>query len=107
MPHYFVLFSVSDGAPVPDEPRNNVCPLGSVRSLPLHRCDPSFAWYPSTTTSVPTSNDSLVKPRRYRTFGVPASTAQFSTVPSAFFTSTCNQAWGLTHSIFVTLPVNF
>src|SRR5688572_13814716 len=37
--HFF-----SYGAPVPDEPRNSVCPLGSVRSRPFARCDPSFDW---------------------------------------------------------------
>src|SRR2546429_9651142 len=31
--------------------------------------------------------------------------AHFSTVPSAFFTSTCNQVWGLIHSFFVTVPL--
>src|SRR5438270_544404 len=95
----------SYGAPVPEEPRNNLRPSGNVRSLPLARCDPSLAWYPSTTTSVPGSRDSLVNPRRNRTFGLPASMAQFSTVPSAFFTSTCNQVWGFTHSIFVIVPL--
>src|SRR5260370_1931603 len=94
-----------EGAPVPDEPKNKLRPSGNARSLPLARCDPSFAWYPSTTTSVPGSRDSLVNPRRKSTFGVPASTAQFSTVPSGFFTSTCIQVWGLTHSIFVMVPL--
>src|SRR5712671_6979755 len=31
--------------------------------------------------------------------------AQFSDVPSGFFTSTCSQVWGLTHSIFVIVPL--
>ena len=49
-------------------------------------------------------SESLVKPRRNRTFGVPASNAQFSTLPSGFFTSICSQTWGLIHSIFVMVP---
>src|SRR5579864_5184141 len=57
--------------------------------------------------SVPGSRDSLVNPRRNRTFGVPASMAQFSTEPSSFFTSTCSQVWGLTHSILVIVPLKF
>src|SRR6266853_2464800 len=97
----------SYGAPVPEEPRNNLRPSGKVRSLPLARCVPSFDWYPSTTISVPGTSESLVNPRRNRTFGVPASTAHFTTVPSGFFTSTCNQVWGLTHSIFVIIPLKF
>src|SRR5262252_9860613 len=59
------------------------------------------------TISVPGTSDSLVNPRRNRTFGVPASIAQFTTLPSAFFTSTCSQVWGLTHSIFVIVPLKF
>src|SRR5690242_13008759 len=31
--------------------------------------------------------------------------AQFSTVPSGFFTSTCIQVWGFTHSILVMVPL--
>src|SRR6516225_8269445 len=57
--------------------------------------------------SVPGSKDSLVNPRRNRTFGVPASIAQLSTEPSVFFTSTCSQVWGLTHSILVMVPLKF
>src|SRR6516165_12276765 len=57
--------------------------------------------------SVPGSRDSLVNPRRKSTFGVPASIAQFSTEPSAFFTSTCSQVWGLTHSILLMVPLKF
>src|SRR5215470_6772852 len=59
------------------------------------------------TISVPGNNESLVKPRRNSTFGVPASMAQLTTVPSGFFTSTCSQVWGLTHSIFVIVPLKF
>src|SRR6185436_20927839 len=33
--------------------------------------------------------------------------AQFTTVPSVLFTSTCSQVWGLTHSIFVIVPLKF
>src|SRR5215470_12526335 len=59
------------------------------------------------TISVPGNNETLVNPRRNSTFGVPASMAQLTTVPSAFFTSTCSQVWGLTHSIFVMVPLKF
>src|SRR5262250_888883 len=59
------------------------------------------------TISVPGVNESLVNPRRNKTFGVPASTAQFITAPSEPFTSTCNQVWGLTHSILVIVPLKF
>src|ERR1700682_5724310 len=97
----------SYGAPVPEEPRNNLRPSEKVRSLPLARRVPSFDWYPSIAISVPGRRESLVNPRRNRTFGVPASIAQFTTVPSVFFTSTCNQVWGLTHSIFVIVPLKF
>jgi hypothetical protein len=34
----------SYGAPVPEEPRNNLRPSGKVRSRPLARCDPSLDW---------------------------------------------------------------
>src|SRR5215468_2474403 len=97
----------SYGAPVPEDPRNNFFPSGKVRSRPLARLVPSFDWYPSMTISVPGNNESLVNPRRNSTFGVPASMAQLTTVPSGFFTSTCNQVWGLTHSIFVMVPLKF
>ena len=40
-------------------------------------------------------SDFLVKPRRNSTFGVPASNAQFSTLPSGFFTSMWSQTCGL------------
>src|SRR5207302_5784813 len=50
---------------------------------------------------------SLVNPRRNRTFGVPASIAQLTTMPSGCFTEMCSQQWGLTHSIFVIVPVKF
>src|SRR2546430_13396059 len=39
----------SFGAPVPEEPRNSILPLGSVRLRPFARCEPSLAWYPSIT----------------------------------------------------------
>ena len=48
---------------------------GRDRSRSSSRSSPDS---PSTTTFVPGSSDSLVKPRRNRTFGVPASNAQFS-----------------------------
>src|SRR5882672_6821852 len=91
----------SYGATVPEEPRNNLRPSGKVRSRPLARRDPSFDWYPSIKTSRPGCKVFLVNPRRNRTFGVPASMAQLTTVPSASFTATCSQQWGLIHSIFV------
>src|SRR5262249_21722613 len=95
------------GAPVLGEPRTSLRTSGKLWSLPLARRSPSFDWYPSTTISVPGTNDSLVNPRRNRTFGVPASIAQFTTVPSGCFTSICNHVWGLTHSIFVIVPLKF
>src|ERR1700726_909460 len=55
--------------------------------------------------SVPGVSESLVKPRRNSTFGVPASIAQLATEPSVPFTSTCSQVWGLTHSILVIVPL--
>src|SRR5207249_2262025 len=102
----FFLGSLSYGAPVPDEPRKSVWPLGRVRSRPLARSDPSFDWYPSTTTSMPICSESLVRPRRSSVFGVPASIIHSSVVPSGFFTSTWIHTWGLIHSIFVTAPRN-
>src|SRR5262245_28612866 len=96
----------SYGAPVPVEPRNNLRPSARVISLPFALCDPSLDWYPSTTTLVPGSRASFLKPRRNKTFGVPASKAQFSTLPSGFFTSTSSQTWGLVHCILVTVPSN-
>src|SRR5207302_2885619 len=57
--------------------------------------------------SRPGDKVSLVNPRRNRTFGVPASIAHFTSVPSGCFTSTCSQQWGLIHSIFVIVPVKF
>src|SRR5438477_13210485 len=56
---------------------------------------------------MPACKVSLVNPRRNRTFGVPASIAQLTTVPSVCFTEMCSQQWGLTHSIFVIVPVKF
>src|SRR3982751_2393607 len=57
--------------------------------------------------TVPGSSDCLLKPRRSRAFGAPASTIQLSTLPSGFFTSMWIQACGLIHSIDVTVPVIF
>src|SRR5258708_22443818 len=56
---------------------------------------------------MPGSRVSLVKPRRNRTLGVPASIAQFTDVPSGCFTSTCSQECGLIHSILVIVPLKF
>src|SRR5262245_39856621 len=85
---YFCPAGSSYGAPVPVEPRNKWRPSARVISLPFALCDPSLDWYPSTMTLVPGSRASFLKPRRNKTFGVPASKAQFSTLPSGFFTST-------------------
>src|SRR5436190_11910812 len=56
---------------------------------------------------MPGNRESLVNPRRNRTFGVPASIAQLSTEPSSFLMLMCSQEWGLTHSIFVIVPLKF
>src|SRR5262245_19797709 len=56
--------------------------------------------------TVPGKSDCFVNPRRKSTFGVPASNAHSSTVPSAFFTFIWSQTCGLVHSILVTVPVN-
>jgi len=45
-----------------------------------------------------------VKPRRRRVFGVPNSIIHSSRLPSGLFTSMWIHAWGLIHSIFVTVP---
>ena len=55
-------------------------------------------------TSVPGLTESFRQPRRTSAPGGPASTIQLSTVPSSFVTSTCIQACGLIHSIFVMTP---
>ena len=47
-----------------------------------------------------------MNPRRNRTFGVPASNAQLSVLPSGSFTSMCSQTCGLVHCILVTVPSN-
>src|SRR6476620_2586286 len=56
---------------------------------------------------MPGSKVSFLNPRRNRTFGVPASMAQLTTVPSGCFTETWSQEWGLIHSIFVIVPLKF
>src|SRR5437868_4677971 len=48
--------------------------------------------------------EALVKPRRKSVFGVPHSTPQLVTLPSASFTSIQIQECGLIHSILVTVP---
>src|SRR5689334_23289374 len=63
----------SYGAPVPVEPRNNLRPSAKVISLPFALFEPSLDWYPSTTIFVPGGREFFVKPRRNKTFGVPAS----------------------------------
>src|SRR5262249_49157194 len=61
----------------------------------------------STMISLPNSSDSLVKPRRSIMFGLPHSTIQLVTLPSASVISIWIQAWGLIHSILVTLPTRW
>src|ERR1041384_6070558 len=80
----YLLLSGASGA---DDARNNFVPSGRVRSLPLARCLPFFAGYPLTTISVPTGRESLLKPRRNKAFGAPASTSQVSGLPSEFLIS--------------------
>src|SRR6202140_312483 len=57
--------------------------------------------------TVPANSDCLLKPRRSSALGAPASTIQFSTLPSGFLMSMWIHACGLIHSIEVTVPVNF
>src|SRR5262249_6171035 len=92
------------GAPVFCDPRNNFVPSLWVMVWPLARFEPSFAWNPSTITSVPAGNEAFVMPRRSREFGAPPSIIQLVTVLSEFFTSTWIQACGLIHSTLVTVP---
>jgi hypothetical protein len=103
---HFSLLSLSYGAPVPDEPRNTFRPSAKVTSRPFALRDPSFAWKPSTTISSPGVSAPFVRPRRYSTFGVPASIPQRSTLPSGFFTSMRIQVCGFIHSTFVTTPLS-
>src|SRR5262249_22643183 len=53
----------------PDDPTNSFLPSGKVMSRPLALLLPSFARYPSTTTTVPSSSVVRVKPRRNSVFG--------------------------------------
>src|SRR5437667_5354939 len=71
--HPFFFGTVSYGAPVPDEPRKSVWPLGKVRSRPFARSAPSFDWYPSTMTSMPARTPCLVKRPPSSVLGVRAS----------------------------------
>src|SRR5262249_53853647 len=80
---YFCAGS-SYGAPVPVEPRNNLRPSPRVISLPFALCDPSLDWYPSTTTLVPGSRASFLKPRRNKTFGYPPRKPSFRPCRRAF-----------------------
>ena len=75
-------------------------------SLPFALFDPSLTRYPSTVIVVPGARESFVKPRLNSTFGVPASIAHGSPVPSSCSTSTKIQTWGLVHSILVTVALN-
>ena len=59
---------------MPDEPTNSFLPSGKVMSRPLARFEPSFAWKPSTTISVPSGSEFLFHPRRSSAFGAPPST---------------------------------
>ena len=74
---------------------------------PLALISPDFARYPRTVITVPTGRESLVKPRRYREFGAPASISQVSVVPSSASTSMVNQLCGLMSSTFVIVPSNW
>src|SRR5262249_57819538 len=98
------LSGLSSGAPVPDEPTNNVRPSGRVRSRPFARKVPFLARYPSTMMTVPGIRESFVKPRLNIAFGVPPSIIHCSTVPSGFLPSRWIHACGLIQSIFVTVP---
>src|SRR5439155_17208108 len=96
----------SSGAPVPDEPTNSFFPFLNVRSRPLALMPPSLARNPWTVISVPAGREFFVKPRRIRALGFPVSTSQLSILPSGFFTSRWIHAWGLIHSILVTVPLS-
>src|ERR1019366_1783338 len=56
---------------------------------------------------MPAVTEALVTPRRSSVLGLPHSTIQLVTLPSASFTSMWIQAWGLIHSILVTVPRSF
>jgi hypothetical protein len=52
-PYFCPPASGSNGAPVPDDPMNNLRPSGYVRSRPFARFVPSFARYPETEIAIP------------------------------------------------------
>ena len=81
-------------------------PSGNVMSLALAVVDPSFARYPSTTTSVPIGSEFLFQPRRRSAFGAPHSTAHVTIFPSAPLTSMYTHECGLIHSALLTVPYN-
>ena len=67
----------------------------------------ALARKPVMLTSVPAGIESFFQPSRNSALGGPSSKCQFTTLPSASLTSTYSQAWGLTHSTFVTVPFTF
>src|SRR5262245_56122270 len=87
-PTYRSPYFFSYGAPVPEEPTKNFCPSGRVMSLALAVVEPSLAWKPSMTSSVPGGMEFLFKPRRIREFGAPHSIAHVWVFPSVLFTAT-------------------
>src|SRR2546422_1914280 len=99
MVHFF-----SYGAPVPEEPTNNLLPSGKVMSFPFALFESSLARYPSTRISVPGVSESFVNPRLISDPGGPPSIIQRVTLPSGPLTSMWIQEWGLTHSILTTVP---
>jgi len=71
------------------EPANSLCPVLIRiidRALPSRL--PSFARVPSTDTSSPIFTDFGVQPLRRSALGLPSSSAQVSTLPDSFLTST-------------------
>src|SRR5580704_8436685 len=85
---YFLLSpGNSFGAPGLDPPTKSDRPSGNVISRPFALKAPSFARKPFTLITVPAAKESFVNPALTNVPGGPASTAQFSTVPSGFLTS--------------------
>src|ERR1700692_4998054 len=57
--------------------------------------------YNCTVTTSPGWNEFLVQPRRRTADGLPASPAQWETLPSSSFTSNRSMVWGLATKYFV------
>ena len=83
-----------------------VDPSGNVMSRAFAVVDPSLAWKPSMTSSVPTGTEFLFRPRRISAFGAPHSIAQVNTWPFSSSTSMWIHECGLIHSVLATLPRN-